>query len=133
MDWIYKFIKRIYMSVMFDFIEKKTTYDVGRVRALVKFTNGKQCEITIIGRTEIKKESLNRKGEYVMEHRVIHATDIIKGFLQDIEDGMVDFLIGDNQICYRLEENKIDEVQFMETASHRVLMTEYDRVPKYGK
>lgn len=118
------------MSLLFDFIEKKKEHDVGRVRALVKFTNGKETEITIRGRTEVARESMCRSGSYVLEYRIISAMDVFHKFLEDVEEGSVDFIVGDDRVYYRTEENTIDTVKLMETASHPIYLTVYERVKK---
>lgn len=132
MNQFWKWIKALIMSTFFEFIEKKKEYDVGRIRALVRFKNGKEAELTIVGKTEVFRESFNREGSYVLEYAINSAKDIFHRFLEDIEAGLVDFIVGDDRVYYRLSENVVDEIKLMETASNKVYKTIYERVKKNG-
>ena len=125
-----RFIKGLIISLVFNFIEKKKEYDVGRIRACVKFTNGIRCETTIIGKVELAREAISGGDVYPLEYSVTSATDLLHTFLQDIEDGLVDFIVTDTNMYYRLAENTIDNIQVMEQATHIVTRTVYDKVRK---
>ena len=125
-----RWIKGLVISAFFKFIERTKEYDVQRIRALVTFTNGVQCEVAIFGTVEIGSESMNNSGTYILDYNVTKAKDVFHEYLLNLDASRLDFIVGTNQVYYKLSEHKVDNIKILETASHIVRKTVYDRVRK---
>ena len=127
---IWRSVKGFIISLLYRFVEKEVKYDVGCVRAFIKFTNGKACDITIVGEINISREAMNNEGVFTLEHSIDHAVDRFHSLLEKINDRAIDFIVGDDKVYYRLDINEVDEIKLMETISCEVVEVVYDKVRK---
>ena len=118
------------ISLLFEFNKKHMEYEVGSIRSLITFTNGKKCEVTIIGEVSLKREAISGDDTYPLEYTINNAIDIFHSFLEKVDKKHIDFIVADSSIYYRLDQNEVDEIRLMNTDSHKIIKTVYDRVRK---
>lgn len=107
--------KKIYT----DKYESKT-YNVGKIRVTLKFTNDRHCDLSLVGELVPIGTLLNSKREdEATDYFITTASDKLEQLLDTLE-GDCKYIIADNGVIYNLAHNEIDVIEIKENGDLRI-------------